>query len=127
MTESVTDQIVADLRGRAVQLFPRRGELRNIRIVGHTPKSDHFIYDLVADFANCSERIAAKVYRAGKLGAQHSRNQAHTEYKNLEYVYAKFAEKDLHGVPRPLGDFSALAAVVSEKMQGLPLQSMMMK
>lgn len=127
MAESVTDQIVADLRERAAELFPRRGELRNIRIVGHTPKSDHFIYDLVADFANCSERIAAKVYRPGKLGAQHSRNQAQTEYKNLEAVYERFAEKELRGVPRPLGNFSAVAAVVTEKIQGLPLQSMMMK
>ena len=127
MAESVTDQIVADLRERAVQLFPRRGELRNIRVVGHTPKSDHFIYDLVADFANCSERIAAKVYRPGKLGPQHSRNQAQTEYKNVDYVYGKFSEKGLHGVPRPLGDFSALGAIVMEKIQGLPLQSMMMK
>jgi|SRR5581483_9008827 len=127
MAESVTDQIVADLRERAVELFPRRGELRNIRIVGHTPKSDHFIYDLVADFANCSERIAAKVYRPGKLGAQHTRNQAQSEYKNVEYVYGKFSENGLHGVPRPLGNFSALGAVVTEKIQGLPLQSMMMK
>jgi hypothetical protein len=127
MAESVTDQIVADLRERAVDLFPRRGELRNIRVVGHTPKSDHFIYDLVADFANCSERVAAKVYRPGKLGAQHSRNQAQTEYKNVEYVYGKFSENGLHGVPRPLGNFSALGAVVTEKIQGLPLQSMMMK
>lgn len=127
MAESVTDQIVADLRERAVQLFPRRGELRNIRVVGHTPKSDHFIYDLVADFANCSERIAAKLYRPGKLGAQHSRNQAQTEYRNLEFVYAKFSEKGLNGIPRPLGNFSMVAAVVTEKIQGLPLQSMMMK
>ena len=87
MADSVTDHIVEHLRERAVQLFPRRGELRNIRVVGHTPKSDHFIYDLVADFANCSERIAAKVYRPGKLGAQHSRNQAQTEHTNVEYVY----------------------------------------
>src|SRR6185312_5245491 len=65
MAENVTDQIVADLRQRANQLYPRCGELRNLRVVGHTPKPDHFIYDLVADFANGSERIAAKVYRPG--------------------------------------------------------------
>src|SRR3954470_955020 len=127
MPENAIEQIVADLRQRAAGLYPNRGELRNVRIVGHTPKSDHFIYDLVADFANGGERIAAKVYRCGKAGAQHCRNQASTEFQNLERVYGAFSENKLPGVPRPLGNFSALGAVVSEKIQGVPLQSMMMK
>src|SRR5438270_7592864 len=82
---------------------------------------------MVADFANGGERIAAKVYRAGKMGAQLARNQAQNEYRNLERVYEQFSQHHLPGVPRPLGNFSALGAVVSEKIQGLPLQSMMMK
>lgn len=127
MAENVVDQIVADLRGRANDLYPQRGELRNIRVVGHTPKVDHFIYDLVVDFANGAERMAAKVYRPGKLGAQHVRNQSHVEFKNLERVHEAFSRRDLPGVPRPIGNFSALGAVVSEKIQGVPLQSMMMK
>ena len=127
MAENVVDQIVADLRQRVSGLYPERGELRNIRVVGHTPKSDHLIYDLVADFANGGERLAAKVYRSGKLGAQQARNQAQAEYNNLERVYAQFLRHDLPGVPRPIGNFSVLGAVVSEKIQGLPLQSMMMK
>lgn len=127
MADSVMDQIVADLRERAGELYPNRGELRNIRMVGHTPKSDHFIYDLVADFASGGERMAAKVYRGGKLGTQHARTQAQTEFKNLERVYQEFSARNLQGVPRPLGNFSALGAVVSEKIQGVPLQSMMMK
>jgi len=127
MSENVVEQIVAELRQCLSSFYPERGELRNIRVVGHTPKSDHFIYDLVADFSNGGERLAAKVYRAGKLGAQHARNQAHAEYNNLERVYEQFVQHDLPGVPRPIGNFSALGAVVSEKIQGLPLQSMMMK
>ena len=127
MAENAIEQIVADFRQRATSLYPNRGELRNIRVVGHTPKSDHFIYDLVADFGNGGERVAAKVYRSGKAGAQHARNQASTECKNLERVYQAFSESRLPGVPRPLGDYSALGAVVSEKIQGVPLQSMMMK
>jgi hypothetical protein len=127
MPENAIEQIVADLRQRAAGLYPNRGELRNVRIVGHTPKSDHFIYDLVADFANGGERIAAKVYRCGKAGAQHCRNQASTEFQNLERVYGAFSENKLPGVPRPLGNYSALGAIVSEKIQGVPLQSMMMK
>jgi len=127
MSENVTDQIVANLRERALELYPNRGELRNIRVVGHTPKVDHFIYDLVADFLSGSERIAAKVYRTSKIGAQPARNQAQREYENLQRVHEQFAKHELPGVPRPLGNFSALGAVVSEKIQGLPLQSMMMK
>ena len=127
MAENVMEQIVAELRQRVPALYPRRGELRNIRTVGHTPKSDHFIYDLVADFSNGNERIAVKLYRGGKQGPQHARNQAHTEYTNLEQVYEQFVQHDLAGVPRPLGNFSALGAVVTEKIPGLPLQSMMMK
>jgi hypothetical protein len=127
MAENVIDQIVSELQQSLPNFYPQRRELRNIRVVGHTPKSDHFIYDLVADFVNGSERLAAKVYRSGKLGAQHARNQAQTEFGNLERVYEQFSRNDLPGVPRPIGDFSALGAVVAEKIQGLPLQSMMMK
>ncbi|HWC15531.1 MAG TPA: phosphotransferase [Terriglobales bacterium] len=127
MAENATETIVSSLRENATQLYPRRGELRNIRIVGHTPKSHHFIYDLVADFGNGTERIAAKVYRSNKSGAHHARQQAHAEFKNLESVYAKFSQNGLPGVPRPLGNFSELGAVVTEKIQGLPLQSMIMK
>ena len=127
MAENVLDQIVADLRQRATTLYPSRGELRNIRVVGHTPKSDHFIYDLVADFANGAERMALKVYRSGKQSPQSARTHADAEYANLERVYAAFSERDLPGVPRPLGNYSSLGAVVSEKIQGVPLQSMMMK
>lgn len=127
MAENVMEQIVADLRDRATELYPHRGELRNIRVVGHTPKPAHFIYDMVADFSNGNERMAAKVYRGSKMGAQQSRSQAQKEYENLERVYGKFSSENLPGVPRPLGNFSALGAVVSEKIQGVPLQSMMMK
>jgi hypothetical protein len=127
MAENVMDQIVAELRDRATELYPAAGELRNIRIVGHTPKTDHFIYDVVADFATGSERIAAKVYRANKRGPQAMRDQASAEFKNLERTHRLFSESNLPGVPRPLGNFSALGAVVSEKIQGIPLQSMIMK
>lgn len=127
MAENVIDQIVSELRERVPSFYPQRGELRNIRVVGHTPKSDHFIYDLVADFSAGGERLAAKVYRPSKSGAQQARNQAQAEYTNLERVYEEFSRHDFPGVPRPIGNFSALGAVVAEKVQGLPLQSMMMK
>ena len=52
MAENVMDQIVATLRQDGAKYYPQRGELRNVRVVGHTPKTDHYIYDIVIDFAN---------------------------------------------------------------------------
>ncbi len=127
MAESVMEQIVAELRRSANSYFPQHGELRNVRVVGHTPKNEHYIYDIVVDFADGSERLAAKVYRAGKCGAQGARGQARTEAANLSDVYKTFQKKKLTGVPRPVGDFSELGAVVTEKFTGVPLQSIIMK
>src|SRR5881227_146097 len=104
MAENVMDHIVADLRTSAAKHFPQHGELKNVRIVGHTPKTDHFIYDVVIDFETCSERLAAKVYRASKSGQQNARNLARQEFENLTTVYSQFEKKGLEGVPRPIGD-----------------------
>lgn len=127
MAESVMDNIVAELRRDAAKLYPERQEFRNVRVVGHTPKSDHYIYDIVIDFGDGSERVAAKIYRASKLGQQGARNLARTEYEHLRRVHAVFEKKKLAGVPRPLGDFSDMGAVVAEKLSGVPLQSIIMK
>lgn len=127
MAENVMDHIVASLRSSATKYYPDHGELRNVRIVGHTPKNDHFVYDLVIDFDKTSERLAAKVYRASKSGQQAARNLARLELDNLEAAYALFTKKGLEGVPRPVGDFTDVGAVVSEKFSGVPLQSIIMK
>ncbi|HWR13193.1 MAG TPA: hypothetical protein VN577_00080 [Terriglobales bacterium] len=121
------DHIVSELKRTGQSYYPGRGELRNVRVVGHTPKSDHYIYDIVIDFADGSERLAAKVYRASKCGQQGARTMAQTEGKNLATVYELFRERNLSGVPRPVGDFTDVGAVVSEKFNGLPLQSIIMK
>ena len=125
MAENVMDTIVAELKASATGYYPQCGELRNVRIVGHTPKNDHYIYDLVIDFANGSQRVAAKVYRGGKPGS--AKAMAKQEAGNLERIYSIFQKKKLNGVPRPIGDFTELGAVVSEKFSGLPLQSIIMK
>ncbi len=127
MPETVMDQIVAELRRSAPGYYPQRAELRNVRVVGHTPKNEHYIYDIVVDFADGSERLAAKVYRSGKCGPQGARALAKTEHGNLSRVHGIFQKKKLSGVPRPLGDFTELGAVVAEKLVGLPLQSIIMK
>ena len=125
MAENVMETIVAGLKAAATGYYPQLGELRNVRIVGHTPKNDHYIYDMVIDFANGSQRVAAKVYRGGKPGA--AKAMAKQEAGNLERIYTIFEKKKLNGVPRPIGDFTELGAVVSEKFTGLPLQSIIMK
>ena len=126
MAESVMDQVVANLRENAARYYPHHAELRNVRVVGHTPKNDHYIYDIVIDFADGNERTAAKVYRASKTSGR-ARELASAELKNLQFAYEVAEQKNLTGVPRPLGDFSQSGIVVAEKLNGLPLQSIVMK
>ena len=125
MAENVIDQIVSELRKTAPGLYPAHSELRNVRVVGHTPKSDHYIYDIVIDFADGSERAYAKVYRA--KGPAGSKNIAAIENSNLQKVYELVEKGKLTGVPRPLGDFSQHGAIVAEKFGGIPMQSIIMK
>jgi len=127
MAEGVMEQIVSEMKRAGSGYYPQRGELRNVRVVGHTPKNDHYIYDIVIDFAEGSERLAAKVYRASKCGSQGARGMARLEAGNLQQIHAVFQKKKLSGVPRPLGDFTELGAVVAEKLSGPPLQSIIMK
>lgn len=121
------DQIVTSLRQIGAAEYPQHAELRNVRIVGHTPKTDHYIYDIVIDFADGSERLAAKVYRPSKCGADGAKSMAQFEGGNLRSVFNTFSKKKLTGVPRPVGDFTELGAVVAEKLSGVPLQSIIMK
>jgi len=127
MAENVMEQIVSELRQSGAAYYPEHAELRNVRVVGHTPKTDHYIYDIVIDFTDGSERMAAKVYRPGKMGGNTAKMLAQTEYDNLKKVHEVFEKKKLDGVPRPIGNFTELGAVVAEKLTGLPFQSIIMK
>src|SRR5262249_820968 len=122
MADTVLEQVLAELRKTAITYFPQKGELKNLRVVGHTPKSDHMIYDVCADLAQGNERMAIKVYRPAKCGGN-ARAVARQETANLEFAYQSMLKKKLGGIPRPLGDSSELGAVVAEKISGLPLQS----
>ena len=126
MPETVLDQVLVDLKESASTFYPGSGELHNLRVVGHAPKHDHFVYELCADFAGGVERMAVKVYRPGKKSAQ-AKDRARQENANLLYAHESLSRKKVAGVPRPLGDFSRLGAVVTAKVSGLPLQSMIMK
>ena len=127
MSDAVLDQIVDSLRSSGEGHFPEHSELKAVRVVGHTPKTDHYTYEIVLDFANGSERVNAKVYRNGKSGAQCSRELARRELDNLQRISQACAEHQLDGVPRAIGDFSEMGAVVCTKINGLPLQSIVMK
>lgn len=126
MAETILEQILVELRQLAAQQFIARGELKNLRVVGHTPKSDHFIYDVCADFAEGSEKLAVKIYRSNKCGGN-AKTLAKAETGNLQYVQQALSKKKLAGVPVPLGDFSEYGAVITDKISGLPLQSIVMK
>jgi len=127
MSDAVLDQIVDSLRNSGAELFPEHSELKAVRVVGHTPKTDHYTYEIVLDFADGSERVNAKVYRNGKAGAQLSRDLARKELDNLRRTSQACSEHGLDGVPRAIGDFADLGAVVCTKINGLPLQSIVMK
>ena len=74
MSGNVVDQIVESLRNSGSGYFPEHSELRAVRVVGHTPKPDYYTYEIVLDFERVSERVNAKVYRAGKVsGARAAR------------------------------------------------------
>lgn len=127
MAETVLEQILTDLRKTAVTHYPNQGDLKNLRVVGHTPKPDHMIYDVCADFAQGGERLAIKIYRPAKC-AGNARAVSRQEIANLQFArLALLKKKQEDGVPRPLGDYSELGAVVAEKVTGLPLQSIIMK
>ena len=102
MADTVLDQIVGNLRSSGSIYFPQQPEVTAVRVVGHTPKPDHFIYEIVVDFAEGSERVNAKIYR-GKNSPQ---EQARKEAQNLQYAHQAAEKRELGGIPRPIGDFA---------------------
>ncbi|HTV64691.1 MAG TPA: hypothetical protein VMD98_03755 [Bryocella sp.] len=126
MAESALDQIVNDLRSSGSKYFPQHSEVKTARVVGHTPKPDHYTYEIVLDFPDASERVNAKLYR-GKNGSRSPQDSALREAQKLQFAHDTAQRRGLTGVPRPIGDFAELGAVVSTKINGLPLQSIIMK
>lgn len=127
MSDNVLDQIVDSLRNSGSDLFPDRSELKAVRVVGHTPKPDHYTYEIVLDFSDLSERVNAKIYRPVKVNGQPVGELARRELKNLQLIYDASLRARLDGIPRAIGDFSDQGAVVCTKVNGLPLQSIVMK
>ena len=126
MADSALDQIVNDLKSCGSRYFPQHSEAKTARVVGHTPKPDHYTYEVVLDFPDGSERVNAKLYR-GKNGSRSAQEAALRESQNLQFAHETAQRRELTGVPRPIGDYANLGAVVSTKVHGLPLQSIIMK
>lgn len=127
MPDNVLDQIVETLRSSGAELFAGQSEVKAVRVVGHTPKPDHYIYEIVLDFEAGSERVSAKIYRAGKTVSRKPQDLARQETDNLKFAYEACEKRKLGGLPRPVGDFAGLGAVVSTKVNGLPMQGIIMK
>src|SRR6201999_4277489 len=98
MPDSTLDQIVEHLRNSGCTYFPYYSAVKAARVVGHTPKPDHYIYEIVLDFPEGSERVNAKVYR-GKTGAHSPQDLAKIETENLQFTQGIFERKKLDGVP----------------------------
>jgi hypothetical protein len=126
MAESTLDLIVSDLRSSGVKYFPQHSDVKAVRVVGHTPKPDHYIYEIVLDFPDGGERVNAKLYR-GKNGGRSAQDSALREAQCLHFAHETARRRELSGIPRPIGDFADMGAVVSTKVNGLPLQSIIMK
>ena len=126
MSDSALDQIVDDLRNFGSKYFPQHSDARMGRVVGHTPKPDHYTYEIVIDFPDGSERVNAKIYR-GRGNGRTPQEAALRESQRLHFAHETAQRRSLKGVPRPVGDYAQLGAVVSTKVNGLPLQSIIMK
>ncbi len=121
MAVKVLDQIITELHEIVKTRYAHRGELRNLRQLGHIPKKDYVAYDLCADFNNGTERFVAKIYRPDRIAV------AEVETANLQYVHRAIPHKKLGGIPSLLGNFTQRCAVVTDKICGLPLQPIIMK
>ncbi len=73
MAENTLEQIVDELRSSGSKYFAQHSDVKAVRVVGHTPKPDHYTYEIVVDFVSGGERVNAKLYR-GKAGAKASRS-----------------------------------------------------
>ncbi len=121
MAGKALDQIMTELRAIIGTKYSHRGELGNLRQLGHIPKKDYVAYDLCADFSKGMERFVAKIYRLDRIAV------AQVETANLQYVHRTISSKTLNGIPHLLGNFADRCAVVTAKMCGLPLQPIIMK
>src|ERR1041384_1452604 len=83
MAETVLEQILDDLRSKSVTHYPQRSDFQTLRVVGHTPKNDHFIYDVCIAFGDGSERAAIKIYRPRKNSGK-AKSMARQEKADLQ-------------------------------------------
>src|SRR5260370_34836283 len=83
-------------------------------------------FAVCADLDQGSQRMAIKIYRAGKC-AGNTRSGAKQEAANLQYAHQSLLRRKQNGAPRPLGDYSDFGALVTSKLSGRPLQSILVQ
>jgi len=127
MADTVLDQIVASLQNSGAELFPNHSKLKLIRIAGHLPKPGHCTYEIILDFSDARERLSARIYRDGKTGSPSAQDLARRELTVLHRISQACAAHNLDGLPQAVGDFTTLGAVVSRRIQGLSVQSIVVK
>ena len=72
MSDNGMEQIAAEIRLRGSEWYPQHGEVRAVRIVGRTPKPDHYNYDLVVDFAQRQRAAGRKSLLGGQVRGSRS-------------------------------------------------------
>jgi hypothetical protein len=127
VAEGKIEAIAAEIQSAAAEWYPGKGDAKAVRLVARTPRRNHHVHELVIEFEQDQERVAVKLYRGGRRGAAEARRVAEAETEHLRAMWEVAQACGLEGIPRPLGDFSARGAVVSEKLVGVPLQSMILK
>ena len=107
MSDSALDQIVDDLRSSGSKYFPQHSEAKTARVVGHTPKPDHYTYEIVLDFPDGSERVNAKIYR-GRSGGRTPQESALRESQRLHFAHETAQRRHRAAIRRSPG--AAMAA-----------------
>ena len=105
MADSVLDEIVDTLRTSGLEYFPQRAELKSVRVVGHTPKPEHYTYEIVMDFSDGTERANAKIYRSHKSGTQAPRDLAKKRIPQSEVCRSGSAGASPLGSTQAIGRF----------------------
>jgi len=126
-SENGIEAVAVEIGSAAPEWYPGKGEARAVRLVGRTPRGSHQVYELVIEFDEEPERVSVKLYRPGRNRAAEAKRIAEVESANLRKMWGVAQSHQLEGIPRPLGDFSARGALVSEKLAGVVLQSMILK
>ena len=127
MADRVVERIVESLGSLLPSIFPtiQRSERCVWWVARPSP-----ITTLTKSRLSSATAVSAPMRKCigpANVGAKRRRSWQKCEAQNLEFVFHAAKKSGLEGAPRPLGDFTGLGALVSTKVDGLPLQSIILK